>query len=142
MMPLIVLQADEIDHFWPLVSPFIEKAMIRTGVIKDYDPEYVLNNLRAGYMQCWIGHEGEDIKVVHITMIDDLPKRKVLKIPLVGAEEGSIDNWIEHLQVFKEFARAHGCSVVRGGGRRGWERKLHPDKVHILFDIEINHGLH
>jgi hypothetical protein len=139
MIPLMGLQPDEVDDFWPHVKPFIEKAMIRTGVIHDYDPEYVLDQLKTLRMQCWIGHEGSDIKVVHITTIDEFPKRRVLGIPFVGAQEGSIDDWIGHIEIFKEFAKAHGCSVVRGWGRKGWERKLNPNTVRIEFDIEVGH---
>lgn len=139
MIPLIGLQQNEIEPFWPYVKPFIEKAMRRTGVDKDYDPEFVLNQLLTNKMQCWVGHKDQEIRVVHVTAIDEYPKRRVLGIPFVGAVGGSIDEWIDHIEVFKEFAREHECQAIRGWGRKGWEKVLDPDVVRIEFDIEVGH---
>lgn len=143
MIPLIGLQPGEVEEFWPHVRPFIEKAMARTGILKSYDPEYVFEKLKTFEFQCWIGHSNKQIKVVHITTIEVKPKRKILCIPFVGAVEGTIEDWIDHLEVFKEFAKAHGCTTVRGYGRKGWEKVLQPDDVRIEFDIEVsNENLH
>lgn len=137
MIPLIGLQQDEIVGMWPHVRPFIEKAMQRTGIIQDFDPEYVLEELQNFNMQCWVGHENDRIVVVHITKIDVFPKRKVLWVLFTGAIEGTINDWLEHVEVFKAFAREYECTAVRGGGRLGWVKKLKPDVVRVEFDIEV-----
>lgn len=137
MIPIIGLQPDEIEGMWPHVRPFIEKAMQRTGVIKDHDPDYVFEQLRTLNMQCWVGHKDDRIIVVHVTKIDVFPKRKVLWVLFTGAVEGTIDDWLEHIEVFKAFAQEHDCAAVRGGGRLGWVKKLHPDMIRVEFDIEV-----
>ena len=74
---------------------------------------------------------------VFVTQMIKHPKRKILTIPYVGAENGTIDTWIEAMDTFKAFAKEHGCEAVRGWGRKGWEKVLKPDSVRIEFDIEV-----
>lgn len=137
MIPLIGLQQDEIVGMWPHVRPFVEKAMERTGVIHDVDPEYVLERLKTFDMQCWIGHENDRIVVVHISQIQTFEKRNILCIPFTAAVENTIADWLDHIEIFKDFAKAHDCAVVRGGGRLGWIKKLKPDFIRVQFDIEV-----
>lgn len=112
--------------------------MERTAVDKSYDTDFVKACLDDEEMQCWVGVDNDEIKVAHITIVDDKPKRSILHIPLTGAVEGTIDEWLEqHLEVFKEFARMHGCSTIRGYGRYGWIKKLKPADWRVEFDIEV-----
>lgn len=136
-MNLYGVQPDEIDAYWFLIHPLLMKPFVRMEINKDYDVEYVREQVKIGKMQCWIAHKDEKIQSVFITQVHAFPKRKVLSIPFVGAEKGTIDDWIEAIDTFKEFARAHDCEVIRGWGRKGWERVLKPDSVRIEFDIEV-----
>ena len=137
MIPILWVKGCDVEQIWETIEPLIAKAMMRTGVIKSFDPEFVKLQVLSERWQCWVGTENDAIKVVYITFIENFPKRKVLEIPLVGAIDNLIDMWIDHIEVFKNFAKAHGCSAVRGGGRKGWEKKLNPDAVRIEFEIEV-----
>ena len=136
-MNLHGIQPDEIMAYWPLVVPLLEKPFTRMELLKDYDVGYVLDEVKAKRMQCWIAHSGDKIDAVFVTQIINNPKRKLLTIPYVGAERGTIDTWIDAMDTFKAFAKEHGCTAIRGWGRKGWERVLHPDSVRIEFDIEV-----
>jgi len=136
-MNLHGIQAEEIGLYWPHIVPLLNKPFVRMEVVKDYDVDYLLKMLRDSMMQCWIAHENDKIIAVFITQIHSYPKRNVLSIPFVGAENGTIDTWIDAMDTFKEFAKENDCSAIRGWGRKGWEKVLHPDSVRIEFDIEV-----
>ena len=136
-MNLPGIQPDEIEMAWPLIQPLLLKPFTRMEILKDYDTEYVLECLRDQSMQGWVAHENDRITAVFVTQINVFQKRKILSIPYVGAENGTIDTWIGAMDTFKDFAKSHGCSAIRGWGRKGWERVLKPDSVRIEFDIEV-----
>lgn len=136
-MNLHGIQPDEIMIYWPYIQPLLNKPFVRMELLKDYDVEYVLEEVKAQRMQCWIAHSNDKIDAVFVTQIINHPKRKILTIPYVGAEPGTIDTWIEAIDVFKAFAKENGCAAIRGWGRKGWEKVLKPDSVRIEFDIEV-----
>lgn len=136
-MSLYGVNREEIDEWWPQIRHLVEKPLVRTGVIADFSPEDVRDLIRSGDMQCWIGHSDGKILVCGITEIMVYPRRKVLGIPFVGAEDGSIALWLAHIETLKDFARHHGCEIVRGWGRKGWVRALRPDHERVEFDIEV-----
>lgn len=136
-MNLHGLSPKEVQQYWQYIEPLLSKPFTRMEIIKDYDTDYVYDQLMENRMQCWISHENEKLTAVFITQINIFPKRKVLSIPYVGAVNGTIDTWIDAIEVFKDFAKANDCGAVRGWGRKGWERVLKPDSVRIEFDIEV-----
>jgi hypothetical protein len=136
-MNLYGIQPDEITVYWPYILPLLAKPFVRMELLKDYDPSYVLGEVKAKRMQCWIAHANDKIDAVFVTQIISHPKRKILTIPYVGAETGTIDTWIDAMDTFKAFAIEHGCAAIRGWGRKGWEKVLKPDSVRIEFDIEV-----
>ena len=136
-MNLYGIQPEDITVYWPYILPLLAKPFVRMELLKDYDPSYVLGEVKAKRMQCWIAYANDKIDAVFVTEIIDFPKRKILTIPYVGAETGTIDTWIEAMDTFKAFAKEHGCAAIRGWGRKGWEKVLKPDSVRIEFDIEV-----
>lgn len=137
MVNLYGIQPEEITVYWPYILPLLNKPFTRMEIIKDYDVGYVLGEVKAKRMQCWIAHADDKIDAVFVTQIINNPKRKLLTIPYVGAESGTIDTWIDAMDTFKAFAKAHDCAAIRGWGRKGWAKVLKPDSVRIEFDIEV-----
>lgn len=136
-MNLHGIHPDEISVYWPHILPLLNKPFVRMELVKDYDTDYVYERVKDARMQCWIAHKNDQITAVFVTQVIENPKRKILTIPYVGAETGTIDTWIEAIDTFKAFAKENGCEAVRGWGRKGWERVLKPDSVRIEFDIEV-----
>lgn len=134
---LFGISADEIDYWWDQVEPLIHKPLWRTGAIREYESDDILRFIKTRDMQCWIAHDGAEILAVGVTEIVQYPRRNVLAIVTVGAKNGSIDAWIDHLDTLKAFAERHDCGVIRAWGRKGWAKKLKPDAVRIEFDIEV-----
>jgi len=136
-MNLAGIHPDEIDLFWPHIIPLLDKPFVRMEIVKDYDTDYVLEQVKNHMMQCWIAHEDDKITAVFITQIVQHPKRKLLTIPYVGAINGTIKTWIDAMDTFKAFAKEKDCEAIRGWGRKGWEKVLKPSSVRIEFDIEV-----
>lgn len=134
---LFPVRPDEIDQFWPKIRHLIEKPLVRTKADRDFSPEDIREAIREGLMQCWIAHDGGTILVVAVTEILCYPRRKVLGIPFVGAETGSLDQWIDHMEAMKVYARENGCKAVRVWGRAGWVKVLNPDVTRLEADIEV-----
>ena len=139
MSYLAGISRDDIDQFWPRIVHLIAKPLVRTGAIKDYHPEDIRQFCKDGSMQCWLAHEDGQILAVGITQVIVYPQRRVLGVPFIGAEDGSINSWFEHLESLLEFAEEQGCEALRVWGRRGWERLLNPDNIGVEFDIEVSH---
>ena len=115
------IQADQVSLYWPHVKGLIEKALIRTGAIENYSLESIKKALIERDMQLWLWIEDKEILAAGITQIIQYPKRKVLDIPFVGAEKMTIDQWFEgSMEIFRKYAIANECWVIRGYGRFGW----------------------
>ena len=136
-MNLYGIQSSDIAMYWPVVAPLVMKPFVRLEAYKDYDVEDVLENIRAGKQQCWIAHEDDRVTAVFITQIIVRKKRKVLFVPLIGAETGTIKQWIGAIEVFKAFADEKGCDAILGIGRKGWEKVLNPDRVRIEYEFKV-----
>lgn len=138
MANLYGIQPEEITVYWPYILPLLNKPFTRMEILKKYyDIDHVLEEIKAKRMQCWIAHADDKIDAVFVTKISPHPKGSVFEIPLVGAEKGTINAWIDAIDVFKAFAKEHGCSMVKGCGRLGWVKVLKPDIVQTEFYIEV-----
>lgn len=136
-MNLYGIMSDEVEAYWPLILPLLEKPFVRMKMYLDYDIEYVLEQIKAAKMQCWVAHEKDEVIAVFITQILVRPKRKILYVPFIGAKRGTIKHWIGALDYFKAFAAETGCDVVKGIGRKGWERELCPDSVKLEYEFKV-----
>lgn len=134
---IVGLPADDAEQLWPDLAPLYAKALKRTGADKDYSTDDILTLVKSQDMQCWFVHDRLRVVCAVITQILVYPQRKVLGVVLVGALPGTIKSWLDHIEVMKNFARDHGCTALRGWGRKGWERALNPDVVRVEFDIEV-----
>lgn len=134
---LVGLAHDDVVQMWDDIKPLYERALVKTGAINDFLPEDILEAIEARDMQGWIVHDRHQIICAVATQILVYPRRKVFGIVLVGAEPGTISSWLQHFDILKDFALAHGCSAIRGWGRKGWEKTMNPDTVRIEFDIEV-----
>lgn len=132
------LQAQEIQQYWDLLVPLLEKPLKKTGTIRYIHPEHALQKCMLREWQCWIAHNGERIQAAFITYITPHPTGwKTFTIDLAGGED--IDQWLPEVwDTFKEYARANGCDEVVLAGRKGWLRKLDDDlETDMRFRLEL-----
>lgn len=134
---LLGIPGDEIAGVWSRIVEFLQKPLIRMEMTKDFDVSDLYREITEQNMQCWLVIREDRIIGVCLTQILIYPRRKVLGIPFLGMEPHSIHQWLGHLEVLKSFARYHGCSAIRGWGRKGWVKILKPDIVRVEFDLGV-----
>lgn len=118
------VMAENVNHVWPIVEPYIVDALKKTGADKEFSPESIRGMCVDRSMQLWVAHIDNELMAVFVSEIIQYPLRKALAIPFVGSNRHTIDIWIQVYGVFEAYARHSGCSVIKGYGRRGWVKFL------------------
>ena len=107
----------EVDSFWPLIEPLLEKVKDR-----DWVPEDVRHQIRSQKAQLWVVGKFDGVLVTKLEVTGSV-KRCVLWI--ASGEGLKIGKELLY-EVIEPWARQHGCSYVQLIGRKGWKRAL-PD---------------
>lgn len=119
------IRQENIDTYWECAKPYIEKALKRNDSTSDYSLDDIRNSLIRGKMQLWIWPYDGEILAVGVSEILCYPQQKILSVPYAGAEKMTIEEWLEgSMDELIAFAKAHGCSGVKGYGRYGWIKRF------------------
>lgn len=117
---LIGIQKDDININWPLIAPFIENALLKTKN-KEFSSDSIREFLESGDMQLWAWMNDGEIDAIGVSEIVIYPNRKLLSVPFAAANKMTIEEWFEKsIDVLEHFAKHHGCSGLKGYGRKGW----------------------
>jgi hypothetical protein len=104
-------------EWWPLVGPWIGKALDRDGLLGLDD---VQQAVAQRDMQLWLVTTGAAPVAACVTEISDYPRARVLSAVAVGGRGAR--GWIEALdRHLTRYAEAHGCTKFNAPvARRGW----------------------
>ena len=110
-----------IDKVWDKVLPFLQEA------INYSDGEYSLGSvykaLKELDMQLWVVFDGRgEIVTACVTTVVIYPLKKVMWLLFCGGVE--MNNWLDKIEVIKQFAKDKGCHDIKIHGREGWTKKL------------------
>lgn len=122
------IPSDAVDHFIPMLTSMYNEVNEREPYISLYTIPSIVEAIRQSQMQLWVGVDSGTIKWCMVTEIRIFPAAKLFTL-MFGAGEAK-RFFAEAQDVFKAFARKHGCTHLSGGGRKGWERVL-GDKVKV-----------
>lgn len=111
------IEAHELDAFWPLAEPLIEKALVYAP---DWTTSSILEDLKQGRKQLYLTRPSCDLALV--TSIEIRPRAKVLAIWACAGHMP--ENWEEILEGLEQWGRSLGCTAVEAAGRPGWARRL------------------
>ena len=137
-MNLIGIQSYQVDDVWPDIEHLILKPLERTGSIKDYSLDDLKQMIKSREMQLWIAADQKPV-AAFLTRILVFPKRKVFSQFLAGAEDHTMDLWLDLRKTFIDYAKANDCQAIRTGGRKGWARKLNVTGQEMtLFTEELS----
>lgn len=114
------IQADEVDTVWADVTPYLQNVLPRSH--GEYTIDSVRHALLKRDMQLWIGYE-DSIVYVGITELVSYPSGKLVAIISMLAGE-RVDEWLNHMDLFENWARDVGAESIRILGRPGWKKKL------------------
>lgn len=130
-----------VPDVWPYVWPIIRRAVDRFPIPDRFTEVELLNLLIRGEMQLWLIEDLQNRKIAAaiITSIvqddDHFPDQKVFEVPFVAGY--GMKHWLGALfQALRLFALSHGCRVMLGYGRKGWERAIGFDEIG-----ETEHGV-
>lgn len=121
MMIFGCVHPDELDKYWELAAPLIDKALKRN------DYRYKLGNIEAaiknGAMFLWVAEDTETLsRAAAVTNIIHYPDRSALVILYCGGENHR--DWVDCLKYIIDYAKGSGCSEIEIYGRKGWVRAL------------------
>lgn len=129
-----VLRA-EIADYAPHVRDLLQKPLSRMGNDLDYSVDDILDECREGRMQLWVVDDRDSLIGALVTQIHRYPQRQVATVLLYGAEDHTIDAWLDHFETIKAWAKANDCGAVRITGRRGWAKVLNPDVIRTEVEV-------
>jgi hypothetical protein len=119
------IRQDKIETYWEPASPYVEKALKKTGANAEYSLDDIKRSLHEGEMQLWLWVKDDEIQAVGVTEILCYPRCKILSIPFVGSEKMTVEEWFNgSVEELIEFAKHYGCKGIKGYGRFGWIKKF------------------
>ena len=113
-----------IDVVFPHIKHLLQKALDRG--LGEITLDTIQGYCRQGHQQLWLGlnEEAKKIVLAFTTEIVEYPTRqKQLHLHLTGAEDHSIDTWIDVWSTpVEKFCRDNEISYIHTTGRDGWEK--------------------
>lgn len=127
-MNLICVPPDRAGAAWPLVHPYIERAIKRTDIS---DIMTVKSDVVSGHSLLWVAiDENERLIGAGVTQLVLGDNRKICEIVAWGADDQQ--KCAPLLNIIHEHAKDEGCQAVRLFGRKGWARMLKEYKIRAL----------
>lgn len=121
---------------WDKIKPYLNKAIEETCA-DDWSIDDVFTATMRGQYLMWGIFVDEKLIGAMLSEETIFPKRKVVTLLLVGLDEHTDNLWQKLFATLCEVYKANGVSAIRGGGRRGWFRKLSGYKLTPKYAFEI-----
>jgi len=120
-MNIFPLKSDQVEPMWPVLGPFIEKALSYTQ--GELDPLDICKRALDGEMTIWlVAIEAKVIGVV-VTEVIAFAQYDVLRIVTLSGER--FKEWKADLdKILVKFAQLIGARRIEAVGRPGWVRAL------------------
>lgn len=134
---IIPVRPEQIEAVWDDAAPLIRLAQKRleheTGMadIKD--------DLIANKLLLWLVRVGDKLRAVILTDITQHPRRRVLRILMIGGY--GMSDWLNAgIYTMQKAAKLAACDAVQADGRLGWARhapKCGFREVSRSYEMEI-----
>jgi hypothetical protein len=116
-----VVPRDQVDAAWPQIAVLVSR-------VTDFPwtPDEIKAEIEGGLAQAWGVREGDEIRCVLITRVENTPSKRY---GMVWLTAGS--GILEGLELYRQyiepwFFEDQGCEWIELQGRKGW-RKVLPD---------------
>ena len=110
---------DQIDSYWSIAKPLIQKALDRGS---NYTIDQIYRGLKSKEMQLWMWGDTSAL----VTAIQNRDNKRWCLFLALGGER--MNEWQEYLPIVEDWARDKGCQDMRIYGRAGWKK--------LGYDIE------
>lgn len=114
------IKREWVDQYWPVVSPWIEKALIRGGAALSLDE--VRERIDDRRMQLWVAWAEMKPSLAVVTEIYETAAGLTCSITATGGSE--LSACLPDLAVIEGWARDQGCVRMALDGREGWVRVM------------------
>lgn len=109
----------DLDYWWPLVEPLLQRAVVDGDVGTDE----IRERAEAGTMRLWIGEAACRVAMAAATTEIEIGTERAVHIVALGGDD--MGEWLQPcLAEFERLARLNGIARVRLTGRRGWSRVM------------------
>lgn len=106
---------------WPLVSPWLERALDKTSSLMTVGD--LLRGVRSGAIRLWLVHRSDRLVGAFATEIGRFSNGAAVNVLALGGIE--MPDWIESFdEAVETYARENGCCLIVEMGRPGWKRVL------------------
>lgn len=122
----------ELLERWPEVSPLVKRVLERSG--RCYRVPDVFDFIHRGLWQLWMAENANGVQAIAITSLENYPLRRSCLVRYMVGDMGAI---LSGMATVEAWAKAQGCSVIEGYGRKGWERKLGWKLRHVVLEKEL-----
>lgn len=110
---------DGIGRLWPVVEPFVAKAVTYTD--GRYEALDVLHLLLNYEYHLWVAFNDGGVHGAVITRFIEYPRKRYLFLEFCGGVDGF--QWKDKmLSTLREWAKDHGCDGIEASGRDGWKK--------------------
>lgn len=127
MIEIRPILINDVDLYWPEVSPLIEKAL-EYGMAKyEWTIDGILDVLYKGEKSLWVIFKDNNIIAAVITSVIDYTYtgKRAASIDFAGGSDFS--SWSMFTDYIEPIYKNIGCDIITIAGRLGWLR-LHTDK--------------
>ena len=121
---------------WLTLSRYLQEALEKGGGTKDWSTNDMYHAIVEGHLALWALVTGGTVFGAAATCLTPYPRRQVLEVLAMGADDGYEDQWRECLETLGQHARAAGASAIVGTGRPGWARKLGAEERRV-FELSL-----
>jgi hypothetical protein len=109
---------------WDTLSPYLYRAIKEGDGERDWSVEAMYNSAVEGHSALWALVNGDAVFGACLTCVAHYPKRAVLEVLAMAADEGTEPQWRECLEQLIQYAQDLNLQAIVGTGRPGWARKL------------------
>lgn len=117
---VVQVPIEDVERFWP--PKVLERAFARSGGI--YTEEAVLERLRKGEWQLWMGFRGSVAEMALLTAVMERDDgKRACHLMMAGGQNAA--EWLEvAANALEKWMAGNGCVEVMCSGRLGWKREL------------------
>lgn len=119
---------------WDELRPYFEDAIVE-GSSNVWDIDDVFTITTNGFATAWGIIHDEEVIGAAVTFERIYPKKKAFEVLLFSCKRNTEEIWASILPQVKQMCKNAGCSMITGGGRPGWARKL---GARIKYNFELD----
>ena len=120
-----------VDFVRPMLADIVHRADGK------FTERGILEAVAGGYMQMWLGTSSKEVTVIVLTEITQYDSTRRLCIIAVTGKDRR--NWLDNIEILKQYARDNHCSKIEAWARPGWERVLKDwKKTHVLLEMGLD----